>query len=127
MLRRGPGSDEAAKARRSKQPEPSTSSRSGAARRPRPPLRARQRRPNPIHLHPLTARAFGFPKPIAHGMWTKARCLAALESDLPDAYTVEVELRKPIFLPGKVDFCRDGDRFAVRRSDTIHLEGTVTR
>ena len=82
---------------------------------------------NPIHLHPLTARAFGFPKPIAHGMWTKARCLAALEHDLPSAYTVEVEFKKPIFLPGKVEFGRDGSRFVVRRGDTIHLEGTVTR
>ena len=33
---------------------------------------------NPIHVHPLTARLFGFPSAIAHGMWTKARCLAAL-------------------------------------------------
>ena len=32
---------------------------------------------NPIHLHPLTARLFGFPRAIAHGMWTVARCLAA--------------------------------------------------
>lgn len=31
---------------------------------------------NPIHLHPLTARLFGFPRAIAHGMWTVARCLA---------------------------------------------------
>ena len=34
---------------------------------------------NPIHLHALAARAFGQPGAIAHGMWTKARCLAALE------------------------------------------------
>ena len=34
---------------------------------------------NPIHVHPLSARLFGFPTAIAHGMWTKARCLAALE------------------------------------------------
>ena len=34
-------------------------------------------------MHPLTARAFGFPRPIAHGMWTKARCLAPLEGRLP--------------------------------------------
>ena len=34
---------------------------------------------NPIHMHELTAKAFGFPRAIAHGMWTKARCLAALE------------------------------------------------
>ena len=33
---------------------------------------------NPIHLHPLAARAFGFSSAIAHGMWLKARTLAAL-------------------------------------------------
>ena len=43
---------------------------------------------NPIHIHPLTARLFGFPSAIAHGMWTKARSLAALEGRLPDAYAV---------------------------------------
>ena len=40
---------------------------------------------NPIHLYPLTARLFGFRRAIAHGMWTKARCLAALEGRLPEA------------------------------------------
>ena len=34
---------------------------------------------NPIHLYPLTAKAFGFPRQIAHGMWSKARCVAALD------------------------------------------------
>jgi acyl dehydratase len=59
---------------------------------------------NPIHLHPLTARALGFPRHIAHGMWSKARCLAAIENRLPDAVTVEVAFKKPIFLPGTVAF-----------------------
>ncbi|SFT72472.1 Acyl dehydratase [Actinopolyspora lacussalsi subsp. righensis] len=59
---------------------------------------------NPIHLHPLTAKAFGFPRTIAHGMWSKARCLAAFEGRLPDACTVEVEFAKPVLLPSKVDF-----------------------
>ena len=59
---------------------------------------------NPIHMHPLSARLFGFPSAIAHGMWTKARCLAALEPRLPDAFTVEVAFRKPILLPAKVEF-----------------------
>jgi hypothetical protein len=40
---------------------------------------------NPIHMHSLTAKPLGFAGAIAHGMWTKARCLAALESRLPDA------------------------------------------
>ena len=33
---------------------------------------------------PLTAKAFGFQRHIAHGMWTKARAVAALENRLPD-------------------------------------------
>ena len=59
---------------------------------------------NPIHLYPLTARALGFPRQIAHGMWSKARCLAAIENRLPDAVTVEVAFKKPILLPGTVAF-----------------------
>jgi acyl dehydratase len=59
---------------------------------------------NPIHLYPLTAKAFGFPRQIAHGMWSKARCVAAIANRLPDAVTVEVEFKKPILLPGKVAF-----------------------
>ncbi|WP_141002772.1 MaoC family dehydratase [Nocardioides humi] len=59
---------------------------------------------NPIHLHPLTAKALGFPRHIAHGMWSKARCIAALENRLPDAVQVEVAFKKPIFLPGRAQF-----------------------
>ena len=66
-------------------------------------------------------------------MWTKARCLAALGPTLPDAYTVEVEFRKPIFLPGEVSFASArgpaATAFAVRSGDeqrTIHLQGTVS-
>lgn len=86
---------------------------------------------NPIHMHALAAKPLGFPSAIAHGMWTKARCLAALEGRLPDAFAVDVRFRKPIRLPGKVEFLSDaGDeeiRFAVRdaRRHTPHLEGTV--
>ncbi len=84
---------------------------------------------NPIHMHALSARLFGFPQAIAHGMWTKARCLAALEGRLPDAYTVDVSFKRPILLPSRVTFSEDEGRFVVRsakRPETIHLEGTVT-
>jgi acyl dehydratase len=68
---------------------------------------------NPIHLYPLTARALGFPRQIAHGMWSLARCVAAVENRLPDAVTVEAAFKKPIFLPGSVAFgveaAADGD------------------
>ncbi|MFL6059705.1 MAG: MaoC family dehydratase, partial [Marmoricola sp.] len=59
---------------------------------------------NPIHLYPLTAKAFGFPSQIAHGIWSKARCVAAMDSRVPDAARVEVEFKKPIILPTKVAF-----------------------
>jgi MaoC dehydratase-like protein len=86
---------------------------------------------NPIHMHALTAKPLGFPRAIAHGMWTKARCLAALESRLPDAFAVGVRFRKPILLPGRVEFASssEGDpiEFAVRdaKSGAPHLEGRV--
>ncbi len=67
--------------------------------------------PNPIHTSAIAARAFGFPRPIVHGMWTHARVLAALENRLPDGYQVAVEFTKPILLPGTVGFAttrRDG-------------------
>jgi acyl dehydratase len=59
---------------------------------------------NPIHLYPLTAKAFGFPRQIAHGMWTKARCVAAMSNRLAGSARVEVVFKKPVFLPGTVAF-----------------------
>ena len=82
-------------------------------------------------MHSLTAKPLGFPAAIAHGMWTKARCLAALEPRLPDAFTAEVAFRRPILLPGRVEFGSraEGERtdFFVRdaKKHTPHLEGSV--
>jgi acyl dehydratase len=82
---------------------------------------------NPIHLHPLSARLFGMKSNIAHGMWTKARCLAALEGELPDSYTIEVRFKLPIFLPSKVTFSTDTRRFEVRSAQDgkPHVDGHV--
>jgi acyl dehydratase len=86
---------------------------------------------NPIHMHAWTAKPLGFPRAIAHGMWTKARCLAALESRLPDAFQIDVRFRKPILLPGRVEFASalQGNEieFAVRdaKRGTPHLDGQV--
>ena len=57
---------------------------------------------NPIHLSALTARAFGFRRAIAHGMWVKARALAALSGRLPESFSVDVAFRKPLLLPSTV-------------------------
>jgi acyl dehydratase len=86
---------------------------------------------NPIHMHSLTAKPLGFPGAIAHGMWTKARALAQLESELPDSFEVEVRFRKPILLPARVAFAERASveevLFGVRdaRKGTPHLDGRV--
>lgn len=86
---------------------------------------------NPIHLYPVTAKAFGFSSNIAHGMWTKAHCLAALQNKLPDAYTVHVEFKKPILLSNTTIFGSeptvDGFLFGVKGSKkpVTHLTGRI--
>ena len=58
---------------------------------------------NPIHLSAPTAKLFGFPQAIAHGLWNKARTLAALGEHLPTAnIEIDVAFRKPVRLPGEV-------------------------
>jgi acyl dehydratase len=84
---------------------------------------------NPIHTSRLAARLLGFPRPIAHGMWSKARCLASLEGRLPDAYTVDVAFKLPILLPARVGFAASPAwTFALHdaRSGRPHLVGTVS-
>ena len=67
---------------------------------------------NPIHLHPLTARAMGFPRAIAHGMWTAARTLAALGPGVNGPGTAgpgtsHVWFAKPVLLPSTVELLVD--------------------
>jgi acyl dehydratase len=79
---------------------------------------------NPIHLHPLTARLFGFPRAIAHGMWTVARCLAA--HGVPQAALVRAEFRAPVLLPGAVTYAAEGERFELRGGgERLHVTGSV--
>ena len=85
---------------------------------------------NPIHLSALTARLFGFPRPIAHGMWSASRCIAAVEHRLPEAVAVEVAFRKPLLLPARAAFSStpDGAAFTLRdaRTGALYAEGTAT-
>lgn len=88
---------------------------------------------NPIHLYPITAKAFGFPSNIAHGMWSLARSLSAVQNRLPDSFTNVSEFRKPILLPTTVVFGSsvDGDvlTFGVKgaKKPSTHLVGRVVR
>jgi acyl dehydratase len=84
---------------------------------------------NPIHLHNWSAKVFGMPRAIAHGMWLKARVLAALESELPPAFAVDVRFKKPVLLPATVGFSTTpeggGRAFALHdaKRGIPHLEG----
>jgi acyl dehydratase len=63
---------------------------------------------NPIHLHPLTARLFGFPRHIAHGMWTFARALAGTDAVAgSEQLTARAEFKSPVLLPSTVAYCLD--------------------
>ncbi|MDR3416790.1 MAG: MaoC/PaaZ C-terminal domain-containing protein [Nevskia sp.] len=87
---------------------------------------------NPIHLHALTARLFGFPRAIAHGLWSAARCLALLQQRLPAApRAYSVQFKQPLLLPSRAAL-----RFAVEQgevdfallstnSDKVHLTGSL--
>ncbi|MEV5876937.1 MaoC/PaaZ C-terminal domain-containing protein [Streptomyces sp. NPDC052101] len=80
---------------------------------------------NPIHLHPLTARLFGFPRAIAHGMWTVARCLAAHGTS--GSTVVRARFLAPVLLPTAVRYGADGaGRFELRGDGgRLHLTGEV--
>lgn len=78
---------------------------------------------NPIHMSALTARAFGFPKAIAHGMWTMARSLAGLQSQLPPEVDVDAAFKTPLTIPGTATYATreeaDGTwAFGVRDDDS---------
>lgn len=85
---------------------------------------------NLIHIHALTAKAFGFKQAIAHGLWTKAKALATI-ADLPNAYEADVWFKLPIFLPSEVELLtaksNKENHFLVRnvKSHKPHLTGTI--
>lgn len=70
---------------------------------------------NPIHLSPLSAKLFGLKRHIAHGMWSKARCISALQQEYAQhfyaPFCVHAKFNKPIYLPAKVSFgCTEGKK-----------------
>ncbi|CAN1596459.1 MaoC/PaaZ C-terminal domain-containing protein [Pseudomonas mediterranea] len=85
---------------------------------------------NPIHLSAISARMFGFPTAIAHGLWNKARTLAALDEHLPEAnLEIEVTFKKPVRLPSEVALLASaagssGDLQLVGSGDLEHMVGS---
>jgi hypothetical protein len=61
---------------------------------------------NPIHMHALPARAFGFPRAIAHGWWTTGRATAQLGIDeAVPGRRLEIAFKRPIVLPSTPILC----------------------
>lgn len=87
---------------------------------------------NPIHLFSLSAKLFGFKGHIAHGMWTKARAVAALHNKLDsDSCKVVVDFKLPIFLPTTIQlkYSKDGKRIDFDILDQAgikpHIKGRI--
>ena len=84
---------------------------------------------NLIHIHAITAKAFGFKQAIAHGMWSKAKALSHLS--LPDAYEADVSFKLPMYLPSKVEFLTTQDanetNFLIQnaKNKKPHVAGSV--
>lgn len=79
---------------------------------------------NPIHMHAVTAKAFGFPTAIAHGMWSKARSIAEL-GDLPDAFEVSVDFKLPILLPAQVELIGEETNAGTKAKPKRQVEFTL--
>lgn len=65
---------------------------------------------NPIHLSALSAKAFGFPRAIAHGMYTASRAFTESGVDLSRPLRWDVSFDAPVTLPGTVLVAYDDDR-----------------
>ena len=87
---------------------------------------------NPIHMSDLTARAFGFPRAIAHGMWSLARLASDFEpAQFDGGCELSVTFKLPIYMPAWLMLQRweieNGSGFALRdaQGDKPHLTGTL--
>ncbi|MHA2789252.1 MaoC family dehydratase [Corynebacterium sp. S7] len=87
---------------------------------------------NPIHVSKLGAKAFGFPSTIAHGMYTAALMLRALEGRLPASFTFSVDFAKPVILPARIAVwtrqTQQGWELQARKAskpETLHAVGLV--
>lgn len=74
---------------------------------------------NPIHLSALSAKVFGFPRAIAHGMYTASRAFTESGVDLARPLRWDVSFDAPVSLPGTVLVAYDDDP----RAGGVHCVG----
>jgi len=79
---------------------------------------------NPHHLYAVTARLLGYRRAIAHGMWTFARTLAAIEAEQDFSLPIEVDasFKRPIFLPGEIEIRLLDERVIGSDTRTLRFE-----
>ena len=88
---------------------------------------------NPIHLHPLTAKLFGFQTHIIHGMWNVGKILSKLEPRIPNNYELTVLFKTPIYLPStiikKKKKTDDGFNFDIvdKKQEKPHVKGYIKK
>jgi acyl dehydratase len=87
---------------------------------------------NPIHMSDLTARAFGFPRAIAHGMWSLGRLASDFEAARFDGgCELAVTFKLPIYMPSWLTLLRwpveHGSGFTLRdaQGEKPHVTGTL--
>jgi len=87
---------------------------------------------NPIHMSDLTARAFGFPRAIAHGMWSLGRAASDFEAEqFNGGCELSVSFKLPIYMPSWLMLQRwpidNGSAFALRdgQGEKPHFTGTL--
>jgi acyl dehydratase len=88
---------------------------------------------NPIHISAFTAKLFGYPRAIAHGLFSAARCLSLLQGGQPQTFPVRLDVRfkRPLLIPGSVALhtaVTDGvTQFVLRvqPSGEPHIEGRL--
>ena len=88
---------------------------------------------NLIHLHPVMSKRFGFDRVLAHGMWSKGRCIAQLMPSISDKpCKIDVAFKLPLFMPSNVTFAADQleDKTVFELRDQKgrrpHLSGEIT-
>ncbi len=88
---------------------------------------------NPIHLHPLTAKVFGFERHIIHGMWSAGKILSQLEKRMPQSFEFTTSFKVPIYLPASVIFRHEktdeGFDFDIvdHTQEKPHLKGSINK
>ena len=92
---------------------------------------------NPIHLSAISAKAFGFKQPIAHGMWTLSRAVSAFVSHQDFRQSMSVKevncrFRKPVFLPCDIHIqqhCKTDNSVLIDVTDSndslVHLSASL--